>query len=66
LAEPLSEREIEVLGLIAAGCSNAEIAARLYITIGTVKTHINNIYGKLEVESRTQAVAKARGIGLIR
>ena len=65
LVEPLSEREIEVLRLIAAGCSNAEIGERLTIAIGTVKRHINNIYGKLGAESRTQAVAKARGLGLL-
>ncbi len=66
LVEPLSERELEVLALIAAGLSNAEIARKLYIAIGTVKRHINNIYGKLAVGSRTQAIAKAREINLIR
>jgi LuxR family maltose regulon positive regulatory protein len=65
LIEPLSERELEVLDLIAAGHSNAEIAQRLYIAIGTVKRHINNMYGKLGVSSRTQAIAKARDIDLI-
>jgi LuxR family maltose regulon positive regulatory protein len=65
LVEPLSERELEVLDLIAAGYSNAEIAQRLYIAIGTVKRHINNMYGKLGVRSRTQAIAKARDIDLI-
>ena len=65
LVEPLSEREIEVLRLIAAGCSNAEIGQRLYIAIGTVKRHINNIYGKLGAESRTQAIARARVLGLL-
>jgi LuxR family maltose regulon positive regulatory protein len=65
LVEPLSEREIEVLGLIASGCSNADIARKLYITVGTVKRHINNIYGKLAVQSRTQAVARGREIGLL-
>lgn len=65
LIEPLSEREVEVLILIATGYSNAEIARTLYIALGTVKRHINNLYGKLEVGSRTQAVAKAREIGLI-
>jgi LuxR family maltose regulon positive regulatory protein len=65
LIEPLSEREIEVLRLIAEGCSNAEIGDKLYIAIGTVKRHINNIYGKLGVESRTQAIAKARDLGLL-
>ncbi|MBN1400186.1 MAG: hypothetical protein JXA74_05075 [Anaerolineae bacterium] len=65
LVEPLSERELEVLQLIAAGYSNAEIARQLYIALGTVKRHINNIYGKLDVRSRTQAVAKARDLGLV-
>ena len=63
--EPLSEREIEVLRLIAEGCSNAEIGQRLFIAIGTVKRHINNIYGKLGAESRTQAIARARALGLL-
>jgi ATP/maltotriose-dependent transcriptional regulator MalT len=63
--EPLSGREIEVLRLIAAGLSNQEIAGRLIIAPGTVKRHINNIYGKLGVQSRTQAVARGREIGLL-
>jgi LuxR family maltose regulon positive regulatory protein len=61
----LSERELEVLRLIADGLSNAEIAGKLVIAQGTVKRHINNIYGKLGVQSRTQAVAKAREIRLL-
>jgi LuxR family maltose regulon positive regulatory protein len=65
LVEPLSERELEVLGLVAEGYSNAEVAQELYITIGTVKRHVNNIYGKLDVHSRTQAVARARELGLL-
>ncbi len=65
LVEPLSERELEVLRLIADGLSNAEIAEKLVIAQGTVKRHINNIYGKLGVQSRTQAVAKAREIRLL-
>jgi LuxR family maltose regulon positive regulatory protein len=65
LVEPLSERELEVLRLIADGLSNAEIADRLIIAHGTVKRHINNIYGKLGVRSRTQAVARSRGLGLL-
>jgi LuxR family transcriptional regulator, maltose regulon positive regulatory protein len=65
LIEPLSGRELEVLELIAAGYSNAEIAQTLFIALGTVKRHINNIYGKLGVGSRTQAVARAREIDLI-
>jgi LuxR family maltose regulon positive regulatory protein len=65
LVEPLSAREIEVLQLIAAGLSNREIADRLVIAPGTVKRHSNNIYGKLDVRSRTQAVARARDLGLL-
>jgi LuxR family maltose regulon positive regulatory protein len=65
LPEPLSERELEVLGLIAAGLSNREISQELYITVGTVKRHTNHIYGKLGVHSRTQAAAKARELGLL-
>lgn len=65
LVEPLSAREIEVLQLIAAGLSNREIAERLVIAPGTVKRHSNNIYGKLDVRSRTQAVARARDLGLL-
>lgn len=65
LVEPLSERELEVLGLIAAGLSNQEIAAKLIITVSTVKKHINNIYGKLDVASRTQAIRRARELRLL-
>jgi len=57
--------ESDHLRLIADGCSNAEIGRKLYIAIGTVKRHINNIYGKLGTESRTQAVARARQLGLL-
>lgn len=64
LAEPLSERELEVLHLVAEGLSNREIADRLVIGIGTVKTHINNVYGKLGVHSRTRALARAAALGL--
>jgi LuxR family maltose regulon positive regulatory protein len=65
LVEPLSERELEVLGLIAKGLSNPEIAARLYLSPNTVKVHTRNIYGKLGVHSRTQAVARAHELGLL-
>jgi LuxR family maltose regulon positive regulatory protein len=63
--EPLSKRELEVLGLIAAGLSNREISQELHITVGTVKRHTNHIYGKMGVHSRTQAAAKARELGLL-
>jgi DNA-binding NarL/FixJ family response regulator len=65
LAEPLSERETEVLDLIASGLTNREIADRLFIAVGTVKRHINNIYGKLEVHHRAEAIARARKLGLL-
>ncbi|MGB7540285.1 MAG: LuxR C-terminal-related transcriptional regulator [Anaerolineales bacterium] len=65
LPEPLSGREIEILRLLAKGLSNAQIAQRLVIALATVKRHIQNIYGKLGVNSRTQAVAEGREKGLI-
>jgi LuxR family maltose regulon positive regulatory protein len=65
LIEPLSERELEVLRLIAAGLSNCEIADQLVVAISTVKTHINHIYRKLDVSKRTQAVARARELNLL-
>jgi LuxR family maltose regulon positive regulatory protein len=65
LVEPLSERELEVLCLIVAGLSNPEIAEELVIAVSTVKSHVNHIYGKLGVESRTQAVARARELELL-
>jgi LuxR family maltose regulon positive regulatory protein len=64
LLEPLSERELEVMRLVAQGLSNQKIAGHLYITLHTVKKHTSNIYGKLGVSSRTQAVARARELGL--
>lgn len=65
LIEALSERELEVLKLIAAGKSNKEIGSTLFLAIGTVKKHTNNIFSKLGVESRTQAVARARELGIV-
>jgi LuxR family maltose regulon positive regulatory protein len=65
LATPLSDREIEVLKLISDGKANATIADALYISVSTVKTHINNLYSKLGVESRTQALARARDMHLL-
>ncbi len=65
LIEPLSARELEVLQLIAQGASNRAIADRLVITVGTVKSHINHIFGKLDAHSRTEALAKARDLDLL-
>jgi LuxR family transcriptional regulator, maltose regulon positive regulatory protein len=65
LVEPLTEREREVLRLLVAGVSNAAMARELVITVGTVKRHINSIYGKLGVNSRTQAVARAHTLKLL-
>jgi len=63
LIEPLSAREIEVLKLIEAGLSNQEIAAKLYLSVATVKRHISNIYAKLDVKTRTQAVSFGKELG---
>jgi LuxR family maltose regulon positive regulatory protein len=65
LVEPFSERELEVIKLIAAGRSNQEIADQLFVALSTVKWHVNNIYGKLNVKSRTQAAKRARQLGLL-
>ena len=65
LVEPLSERELEVLGLIAQGLSNREIGERLFLALSTVKGHNRNLFGKLQVQNRTQAVARARELGLL-
>jgi len=62
---PLSQRELEVLQLIALGNSNLEIADQLFISLHTVKTHARRIHSKLGVERRTQAVAKAKTLGLM-
>jgi LuxR family transcriptional regulator, maltose regulon positive regulatory protein len=64
LIEPLSEREREVLRLVAAGLSDRAIAERLILAIGTVKKHLNNIYGKLGVHTRTQALMRARELNV--
>jgi LuxR family maltose regulon positive regulatory protein len=65
LIEPLTPRELEVLHLLGGGCSNREIAEALVITLNGVKKHTSNIYGKLGVHSRTQAIARARQLGLL-
>jgi DNA-binding NarL/FixJ family response regulator len=65
LVEPLSERELEILALIARGDSNKEIGEQLFITEGTVKNHVTHILGKLGVRDRMQAALKARELGLL-
>lgn len=63
--EPLTERELEVLELIVAGCSNAVIADKLFISVGTVKTHVRSILNKLCADDRTQAAVRALRSGLV-
>ena len=65
LVEPLTDRELEVLRLLASGRSNAEMAAELFVEQSTVKTHLIHLYSKLGVHSRTQAVARARALELL-
>jgi LuxR family transcriptional regulator, maltose regulon positive regulatory protein len=65
LVEPLSARELEVLGLVAAGHTNQEIAGVLVVTVETVKSHVGHLLAKLGVANRTQAVARARELGLL-
>ena len=65
LVEPLTERELDILRLIDQGLSNPAIAARLVISVGTVKAHTNRIYGKLGVINRVEAITKARTLGLL-
>ena len=65
IPNPLSVREVEVLGLVAAGLNNREISERLVISEGTVKNHLTNILGKLEARDRMQAVVRARELGIL-
>jgi LuxR family maltose regulon positive regulatory protein len=65
LPDPLSERELEVLHLIAAGCSNRQIGERLFLALDTVKGHNRRIFGKLGVQRRTEAMVRARELGLL-
>ena len=65
LVEPLSERELEVLHLVARGDSNQEIAEVLVIALDTVKRHVTHIFEKLGVNNRVKAVARARALGLL-
>ncbi|MEM8502390.1 MAG: response regulator transcription factor [Cyanobacteria bacterium P01_D01_bin.1] len=64
-AYPLTERELEILECIVSGCSNAQIAEKLFVTVGTVKTHVRNILNKLGASDRTQAAVRALRAGLI-
>ena len=65
LLEPLSQRELEVLRLIDQGLANKEIAQKLSLAPATVKAHIRNLYGKIAAKSRTEALSKARQLGII-
>jgi len=65
LIEPLSGRELEVLRLVAAGRSNQQIAEELFLATGTVKKHLNNIFGKMNAQNRTECVARARELQLL-
>ena len=65
LAEPLSKRELDVLHLLAQGFSNREISAKLFVALDTVKGHNRSIFGKLLVQRRTDAVVKARSLGIL-
>ena len=65
LEDPLSERELEVLSLLATGKTNSEVARDLFVSVGTVKSHTGNIYRKLGARNRAKALARARELGLI-
>ena len=65
LVQPLTDRELEVLALLAAGTSNSRIAAELVVTLDTVKKHVSHVLGKLGAANRTEAVTRARQLGLL-
>ena len=65
LSDPLTARELEIMRLIGKGYSNPEIASELVVTLNTIKKHTSNIYGKLGVRSRTQAIARAQQLNLL-
>jgi LuxR family maltose regulon positive regulatory protein len=66
LIKPLNKREMEIIRLIADGCSNKEIAQKLYISVRTVKYYTTSIYTKLEVNGRAQAAVKAKDLGILK
>ena len=66
LEDPLSERELEVLSLLATGKTNSEVAGDLFVSVGTIKSHTGNIYRKLGAKNRAEALARARELGLFR
>ncbi len=66
LEDPLSERELEVLSLLASGRTNSEVARDLFVSVGTVKSHTGNIYRKLDAKNRAEALARARELGVLR
>ncbi len=66
LEDPLSERELEVLDLLASGRTNSEVARDLFVSVGTVKSHTGNIYRKLGAKNRAEALARARELGVLR
>ena len=65
LIEPLTEREEEVLQMVGEGSTNEQIASALVISVHTVRKHMSNIFGKLDVSNRTEAIARARALGLL-
>jgi ATP/maltotriose-dependent transcriptional regulator MalT len=62
---PLTPRESEILGLLASGGSNQELAQQLFVTTNTIKAHVHHIFDKLGVKSRTQAIVKAKALDLV-
>ncbi len=65
MVEPLSQRELEILKLLAQGLSNREIGERLFLALDTVKGHNRRLFEKLQVQRRTEAIARARELGLL-
>jgi LuxR family maltose regulon positive regulatory protein len=65
VTDPLSERELEILRLLADGLNSREIAQRLYLSVGTVRWYLKHIYGKLDAHSRSEAIARARDLKLL-